>query len=270
MNEGIIMQLIRCTVLIIAIMLYTTSIFAVTPQKIFDTVLWLTKTEENHPDKDQLKPIFLAKKNNSKLGLRIVGNALSCKSNELNKKSREYNLTCAAWHLVQHYLLLDIDRVKHENDEDCSICLSKIDKDILLHCGHQYCAFCLLQWFTKKPLMCEGVHRRCPICRSDIGENMENFLQSHADYQDLVFQNLSYDEQEDHQSLLDEQAALDRESIIYWFGEEAVLVQQAFDEHNQLPEEQNSQDEDQDALNLRVLADALKEALIEFINENYE
>lgn len=272
------MQLIRCIVLISAIVFCTTPLFAVTPQKIFNTILWLVNAEKDQGslnlNTDQLQSLFLAKKNNSKLWLRIICNTLSCKRSELNKRSKEYNLTCAAWYLAQHYLLVDMDSVKHKNDDNCSICLSQIDNDIFLHCGHQCCASCLLQWFAKKASICEGVHHQCSICRSDIGENLKNFLQHHVDYQNLVFQNQAQEEEEDYRSLLNEQTQLDQESIFYWFGQEAILAQQAFDEYNQHSEDQNFGDEDQEgqpvSLNLMAVAETIREVLNHFMNDNYE
>ena len=271
------MQLIRRTVFIGVILSCTTPLFAVTPQEIFNTILWLVEAEKNQEtlnlDTDQLESIFLAKKNQGKLGLRIICNTLSSKSCALNKESREYKLICAAWHLVQHYLCVDMDSVKHENDDNCSICLSQIDNDIFLHCGHQCCASCLLQWFAKKASIYEGVHHQCSICRSDIGESLKNFLQHHVDYQNLVFQNQAQEE-EDYRSLLNEQNQLDQESILYWFGQEAIRAQQAFDEYNQHSEDQNFGDEYQEgqpvSLNLMAVAETIREVLNHFMNDNYE
>ena len=50
----------------------------------------------------------------------------------------------------------------------CIICFEKINNRIGLKCGHNYCSECILKWLITQ--------KRCPCCRSYVGEDLENYV----------------------------------------------------------------------------------------------
>ena len=47
------------------------------------------------------------------------------------------------------------------DQENCPICLSKINNGVILDCGHSFCSLCLDRWLMTGS-------RQCPFCRGSI------------------------------------------------------------------------------------------------------
>jgi hypothetical protein len=51
-----------------------------------------------------------------------------------------------------------------DQNENCSICLNPVYKNITLECGHKFCQECIYTWMHKNP--------SCPNCRTEVSDQI--------------------------------------------------------------------------------------------------
>ena len=89
------------------------------------------------------------------------------KLDNLNPQVQEYNMLKKMYETKiseANYFLKIVEKITNDsevdNDENCSVCLDKIENRVVTQCGHMFCKDCLD--------MCLTVKKNCPYCKNDL------------------------------------------------------------------------------------------------------
>ena len=89
------------------------------------------------------------------------------KLDNLNPISQEYSMLKKMYEnkiSESKYFLKIVEKITNtddvDNEENCSVCLDKIENRVITQCGHMFCKDCLD--------MCLSVKKNCPYCKNDL------------------------------------------------------------------------------------------------------
>lgn len=241
------MQFFLRSIFVACLFFYSTFLSGVTSENLLENIFWLTNLDEaNQKIVAQVKGL-VERSNHCKIGKNIdlrsknkkkIRTYLSRLRGKLEDRSLNYNFIFGAWSLIEHYSRVDqkwlLKGKTHFIDHVCPVCHCEAENAIVLLCGHQLCADCLIRWVTSKSFK-EVNHRGCPSCRAELGMNLRYAIHLHHQYQELWEKNEQLELAYDHREHMDAQAAFDEHNIHEMFGhelEELILLQEEHDAHN--------------------------------------